>query len=54
MFSQTLDFERYRAVEDDDPILRDRTGKESQLRPDLALGIFYRAENFMVDSALIT
>jgi type IX secretion system PorP/SprF family membrane protein len=46
MFSQTLDFERYRAVEDDDPILRDRTGKESQLRPDLALGIFYRAEKF--------
>jgi type IX secretion system PorP/SprF family membrane protein len=46
MFSQTLDFEQYRPIDDDDPNLADRTGRESQVRPDLALGIFYRAEKF--------
>jgi len=46
MFTQTLDFEQYRPIDRDDPNLVDRTGRESQVRPDLALGIFYRAEKF--------
>ncbi len=46
MYSQTIDFDKYRAINEDDPNLLDRTGRESQVRPDLALGIFYRAEKF--------
>jgi type IX secretion system PorP/SprF family membrane protein len=46
MYAQTLDFEKYRAIDQGDPNLAGRNGRESQVRPDLALGIFYRAEKF--------
>ncbi len=42
MFSQTLNFDLYRAIDPDDPILQ--SGKESQIRPDMAVGVLYRAE----------
>lgn len=41
--SQTLNFEKLRFVEPD-PL--DRGGQESQVRPDMAVGIFYQAEKF--------
>jgi len=46
MFAQSLDFDKYRAIDKDDPVLANRTGREAQLRPDLALGVFYNSEKF--------
>lgn len=48
MFSQTIDYEKYRYIQPDDPLLKDKTGKESQIRPDLALGLFYRSEKYYI------
>ncbi|CAN5463184.1 type IX secretion system membrane protein PorP/SprF [soil metagenome] len=42
VFSQAIDFNKYIAVNPSDPLLQG--GKESQLRPDLAVGVFYRGE----------
>lgn len=44
MFSQSLDFTRLRAVRPDDPLLQ--RGRESQFRPDLAAGIYYKTEKY--------
>lgn len=41
LYSMAIDYDKYRANEADDPLLGN--GKESQVRPDLALGIYYRA-----------
>ncbi len=46
MYSQTIDYDKYRPIHPDDPLLADKTGKESQIRPDLALGLFYRSEKY--------
>ena len=46
IFSQTLDFDLYRAVQPDDPLLNGKSGKESQVRPDLGFGVFYRSEKY--------
>jgi type IX secretion system PorP/SprF family membrane protein len=52
MYSQSLDFDKYRAIQPDDPLLTDpntglpRTGKESQIRPDLGFGVMYRSEKY--------
>lgn len=43
-FSQTLDFDKYIWNEEDDPLRKN--GKESQIRPDLSVGVFYRAEKY--------
>ena len=44
-YSQTMDFEKYRYVDQNDPLLANK-GQESQIRPDLAAGIYYRAEKY--------
>ena len=44
LYSQTIDFDKYRAIHPDDPLLK--KGKESQVRPDLGIGVFYRAEKY--------
>ncbi|MBT1685394.1 PorP/SprF family type IX secretion system membrane protein [Dawidia soli] len=44
IYSQAIDWEMYRASNPDDPLLKH--GKESQIRPDLGLGAFYRAEKY--------
>ncbi len=44
VYSQTLNFDMYRAINPDDNILQ--SGKESQIRPDMALGVFYRTEKY--------
>ena len=48
IFSQSIDYEQYRAIHMNDPLLRDKTGKESQLRPDVGFGLYYRAEKYYV------
>lgn len=44
IYSQTINFDLYRAVDANDPILQQ--GKESQVRPDVAFGVYYRGEKF--------
>jgi len=44
MYSQSIDWEKYRAIHENDPLLKN--GKESQVRPDLGVGLFYRAEKY--------
>jgi type IX secretion system PorP/SprF family membrane protein len=46
MYSQGIDFDLYRAIDPDDPTLSDRTGQEYQIRPDMALGVYYRSEKY--------
>ena len=46
IYSQSINYDQYRAIHPDDPLLRDKTGKESQLRPDVGFGLFYRAEKY--------
>lgn len=46
-YSQTLDFDIYRAINPNDPLLGDgQKGKTSQVRPDLSVGVFYRSEKY--------
>jgi type IX secretion system PorP/SprF family membrane protein len=47
IYSQTLNFDLYRAINPDDPLLKS-SGKESQIRPDVSMGIFYRKEKYYV------
>ncbi|MEJ7646027.1 MAG: type IX secretion system membrane protein PorP/SprF [Chryseolinea sp.] len=44
MYSQTIDWDKYRAIQPDDPLLKN--GKDSQVKPDLGVGVFYRAEKY--------
>jgi type IX secretion system PorP/SprF family membrane protein len=44
IFGQSIDFSQYRAVNPDDPLLLN--GKESQYRPDMGVGIYYKAEKY--------
>lgn len=46
VFSQTINFTEYRLIHPDDPAVAD--GKESQIRPDLALGFHLQHEKFYV------
>lgn len=48
IYSQSINYDQYRAIHIDDPLLKDKTGKESQLRPDVGFGLFYRAEKYYV------
>jgi type IX secretion system PorP/SprF family membrane protein len=44
-YSQTIDRDLYRPIQGGDPLLGPQ-GKDSQIRPDLGIGIFYRAEKY--------
>jgi type IX secretion system PorP/SprF family membrane protein len=44
LYSQTINGKYYRYIQQDDPLIEE--GKESQVRPDLGAGIFYRAEKY--------
>jgi type IX secretion system PorP/SprF family membrane protein len=46
MYSQTIDYDQYRAIHPGDPFLQDKSGKESQIRPDLGFGVMYRSEKY--------
>ena len=45
IYSQTINFDQYRATDPNDPLLN-ATGKQSQVRPDLAVGAFLRKEKY--------
>lgn len=44
IYSQSINGDRYRPVQQNDPLII--AGKESQIRPDLGVGIFYRSEKY--------
>lgn len=44
IYGQSIDFDQYRPVNPIDPLLQN--GKESQYRPDMGVGIYYKAENY--------
>jgi type IX secretion system PorP/SprF family membrane protein len=44
IYSRTIDGNKYRYIQQNDPSLP--PGRQSQIRPDLGLGIFYRAEKY--------
>ena len=52
IYSQKVDFDLYRATDQNDPLLTGKTGKESQLRPDFAIGALYRKEKYYVGIGL--
>ena len=45
MYSQTVNFSLYRPIDQNDPILKS-SGKESQVRPDLGMGVFFQREKY--------
>ena len=47
IYSQTIDWDKYRAINPDDPLLG-KSGKDSQIKPDLGVGLFYRAEKYYI------
>lgn len=51
-YSQSINYDQYRAIDPDDPLLSGRAGKESQIRPDLGFGMFYRAEKFYLGAGI--
>ena len=50
-YSQTINYDKYRAIHPDDPLLNGE-GKESQVRPDIGFGLFYRAEKFYLGAGV--
>ncbi len=46
--SQSINFDIYRAIDPDDVVLQNKSGKESQVRPDMALGVYFRSEKYYV------
>jgi len=46
MYAQTIDFDKYRAIDPDDPKIK--TGRESQVKPDLGAGVFMQREKYYV------
>ncbi len=48
MYSQKVDFDLYRATDPNDPLLAGKSGKESQTRPDVAIGALYKKEKYYV------
>jgi type IX secretion system PorP/SprF family membrane protein len=46
VYSQSINGNYYRYIHNGDPLIL--TGKESQIRPDLGAGLFYRAEKYYV------
>lgn len=44
LFSQSIDKGQYRAIDSDDPVILNSS--ESQIRPDLAMGVYFRSEKY--------
>ena len=51
IYSQTINFDQYRFINPNDPLLADKRGSQSQIKPDLAFGIFWRKEKFYVGAS---
>ncbi len=52
IFSQTINYDMYRPIHVDDPLLVDKSGKESQVRPDIGFGVYYRAEKYYLGAGV--
>jgi type IX secretion system PorP/SprF family membrane protein len=52
IYSQTINYDIYRAIDDQDPLLVNKKGKESQIKPDLGFGVFYRAEKYYLGAGV--
>lgn len=50
-YGQSINYDRYRPIHPDDPLLN-KSGKESQIRPDIGAGVFYRAEKFYLGAGM--
>jgi type IX secretion system PorP/SprF family membrane protein len=50
LYTQTMDFDKYRAVDPDDPLIA--SGQESQMRPDLAAGMYFRSEKYYIGASV--
>jgi len=50
IFGQSIDFGKYNPVNPDDPVLLN--GKESQYRPDMGVGLYYKTEKYYAGIAL--
>ncbi len=48
IYSQTINFDQYRYIDPNDPLLGDKRGSQSQIRPDMAFGVFWRKEKYYV------
>ncbi len=51
IYSQTINFDQYRFINPNDPLLADKRGSQSQIRPDMAFGIYWRKEKFYVGAS---
>ncbi len=51
-YSQSLNYDQYRAIHPDDPLLSGKSGKESQIRPDVGFGLFYRSEKYYLGAGI--
>jgi type IX secretion system PorP/SprF family membrane protein len=51
-YAQSINYDRYRAIHPDDPLLSGKAGNESQIRPDVGFGLFYRAEKFYLGAGM--
>jgi type IX secretion system PorP/SprF family membrane protein len=45
LYSQTINFDQYRPIDPNDPLLKS-SGKESQVRPDFGAGVFMQREKY--------
>ena len=52
IFSQKVDFDLYRATDQNDPLLASKSGKESQIRPDLGVGALFRKDKYYIGVGL--
>jgi type IX secretion system PorP/SprF family membrane protein len=50
-YSQSINYDLYRPIQNGDPLLKN-DGKVSQVRPDLGVGAFYRAEKYYAGFAV--
>jgi len=51
-YSQAINYDLYRPIHPNDPLLNGKSGKESQIRPDVGVGLFYRAEKFYLGAGI--
>jgi type IX secretion system PorP/SprF family membrane protein len=52
LYSQKVDFDMYRATDQSDPLLAGKSGKESQIRPDMSIGALYRKDKYYIGVGL--
>lgn len=52
IFAQTIDYDQLRPVQPDDPLLVDKSGSATQIKPDMGAGIWFSAPKFYVGVAV--